>query len=92
MRAQQPGRLSPAQVHQITEELAKTAADAAPKDSLVKSRRARGKSAGAGSEEIYIALRGAGSNMQIVKQKLEGLRRGTASPSLLQTWIRAAFG
>jgi uncharacterized protein len=78
-----PGRLSPAQVHQITEELAKTAADAAPKDSLVKSRRARGKSAGAGSEEIYIALRGAGSNMQIVKQKLEGIasRHGLAVAS-----------
>ena len=78
-----PGRLSPAQVHQITEELAKTAADAAPKDSVVKSRRARGKSAGAGSEEIYVGIRGASSNPQIVKQKMEEIaaRHGLAITS-----------
>ena len=82
-----PGRLSPAQVHQITQELAKSAADVAPKDSVVKSRRARGKSAGANSEEIYIALRGAGSNPQIVKQKLEEIasRHGLAVVSELQS-------
>ena len=78
-----PGRLNPAQIHQITEELAKTAVDAAPKDSVVKSRRAHGKSAGAGSEEIYIGLRGASSNPQIVKQKMEEIasRHGLASAS-----------
>jgi polysaccharide deacetylase 2 family uncharacterized protein YibQ len=66
-----PSQLSPAQIHQITEELAKAAADAAPKDSVVKSRRGRGKSPGAGSEEIYVGMRGARSNPQIVQQKLE---------------------
>jgi uncharacterized protein len=75
-----PGRLSAAQIHQITQELAKTAADAAPKDSAVKSRRARGRSAGAGSEEIYVGLRGAGSNPQSVKERLEEIasRHGLA--------------
>ena len=77
-----PGRLSPARIHQITQELARAAADAASKDSLVKSRRARGKSAGAGAEEIYVGLRG-GSNTQFLKQKLEEIasRHGLAVAS-----------
>ena len=78
-----PGRLSPARIHQITQELARAAAEATSKDSVVKSRRARGKSAGAGAEEIYVGLRGAGSNMQILRQKLEEIasRHGLAVAS-----------
>jgi uncharacterized protein len=78
-----PGRLSPAQVHQITEELATSAAEVAPKDSVVKSRRARGRSAGVASEEIYVELRGASSNPQVVMRKLEEIasRHGLAVTS-----------
>jgi uncharacterized protein len=82
-KGSKPGRLSPARIHQITQELARAAADAASKDSLVKFRRARRKSAGADAEEIYVGLRGTGSNTQILRQKLEEIasRHGLAVAS-----------
>lgn len=50
-------RLSAAEIHQITQELGKAAADAAP-GSVVKTRRARGVSAGTGGDELYVGLHG----------------------------------
>lgn len=50
-------RLSAAQIHQITQELGKAAADAAP-GSVIKTRRARGASAGTGGDELYVGLHG----------------------------------
>ena len=50
-------RLNAAQIHQITQELGKAAADAAP-GSLIKTRRARGPSAGTGGDALYVGLRG----------------------------------
>ena len=50
-------RLSAAQIHQITEELGKAAADAAP-GSVIKTRRARGASAGTVGDELYVGWHG----------------------------------
>ncbi|HET9319833.1 MAG TPA: hypothetical protein VFO27_08655, partial [Bryobacteraceae bacterium] len=55
----EPARLSSPRIHQITEELAKAAADKAPQGSVVKSRRARARSGAAMAEELYVGLRGA---------------------------------
>src|ERR1700751_203539 len=78
-----PGRLSPARIHQITQGLARAAADAASKDSVVKSRRARGRSAGGRAEGKYVWVGGAGAKTQILKQKLEEIatRHGLAVTS-----------
>jgi hypothetical protein len=50
------GQLSPAQIHQVTQELAKGASDAAPSGTLIKIRRAKRGSAGSGADEIYIGV------------------------------------
>ena len=63
-------RLSAAQIHQITQELAKAAADAAPGGSVIKTRRARGASAGAASDDVYVGLRG-GDAAARVQQSIE---------------------
>ena len=67
-------RLTPAQIHQITQELAQAAAETAPAGSVVKSRRARERSGGTSAEELYVGWRGA-AGMNDVKQRLEGIAR-----------------
>ena len=51
---QRAGKLTLAQVHQVTQELAKAASDAAPNGTLIKTRRARNGIAGGGADELYI--------------------------------------
>ena len=63
---------TPAQIHQITQELAKAAADKAPQGSIIKSRRTRARSGPSGREELYIGLRGASGSEQI-EQALFGI-------------------
>ena len=63
-------RLNAAQIHQITQELAKAAADAAPGGSVIKTRRTRGASAGASSYELYVGLRG-GDAVARVEQSID---------------------
>lgn len=79
-------RLTPAQVHQITQELAKAASGAAPSGSVIKTRRPKGQSGGATAEELYVELRG-GANEDEVEQKLEGVatRRGLTVDSKIAT-------
>ena len=74
---------TPAQVHQITEELAKAAAGKAPEGSVVKSRRARLRSGATTAEELYIGLRGAGVRSDQIRQMLAGIAtaRGLAVSS-----------
>jgi polysaccharide deacetylase 2 family uncharacterized protein YibQ len=64
------GRLTPAQVHQVTEELAKTASETAPSGSVIKVRRARS----AGSvDDLYIGLRENAAAGSRLEQKLSGV-------------------
>jgi len=49
---------SAAEIHQITRELAEAASRAAPGGTVIKTRRARGSSAGTNADEIYVGLRG----------------------------------
>ena len=71
--ANKPSRLTPTEVHQITQELAAAATDTAPPGSIVKSRRMRGRSRGTAAEEIYIGVRGGPAEMQKVQRKLQSL-------------------
>jgi polysaccharide deacetylase 2 family uncharacterized protein YibQ len=64
---------TPTQIHHITEELAKAAADKAPRGSVVKSRRARLRSGAITAEELYIGLRGAGVRSDQIQQMLAGM-------------------
>ena len=66
------GKLSQAQIHQVTQQLAKTAADVAPSGSLIKVRRARGGSA-AGADEIYIGVHGNAAAVDKLEQQLDGI-------------------
>jgi uncharacterized protein len=66
-------RLTPAQIHQITQELAKTAVDNAPQGSVVKSRRARGRSRAVTAEELYIGLRGGSARADQIEKVLSGI-------------------
>jgi polysaccharide deacetylase 2 family uncharacterized protein YibQ len=72
-RKQRAGRLTLAQVHQVTQELAKAASDAAPKGTLIKLRRARSGSAGGGADELYIGLHGNAAAKDKLLQRLEGV-------------------
>jgi len=66
-----PARLTPAEIHQITEELAKAAADKAPAGSVIKSRRLRAGSGGRTAEEVYVGLRGPSVRTEQIQQILE---------------------
>jgi uncharacterized protein len=68
---QRTARMTPAQVHQVTQELAKAASDAAPTGSVVKIRRAN-KSA-APVDELQIVLRGSLQNADGLQQQLAGV-------------------
>jgi len=72
-KRQRAGRLTLAQVHQVTQELAKAASDAAPNGTLIKTRRARSGIAGGGADELYIGLHGNAAAKNKLLQKLEGV-------------------
>ena len=71
-KRQRAGKLTLAQVHQVTQELAKAASDAAPNGTLIKTRRARSELAG-GADELYIGLHGNAAAKNKLLQKLEGV-------------------
>jgi len=66
------GKLSQAQIHQVTQQLGKTAAEAAPPGSLIKIRRARGGSA-AGADEIYVGMHGSTAAVDKLEQRLDAI-------------------
>jgi len=66
-------RLTPAQIHQITQELAQAAADKAPAGSIVKSRRAHARPGAQNAEQLYVGLRGASVRVDEIEQKLAGI-------------------
>jgi len=72
-KRQRAGKLTLAQVHQVTQELAKAASDAAPNGTLIKTRRARSGIAGGGADELYIGLHGNAAAKNKLLQKLEGV-------------------
>jgi polysaccharide deacetylase 2 family uncharacterized protein YibQ len=72
-KRQRVGKLTLAQVHQVTQELAKAASDAAPNGTLIKTRRARDGIAGGGADELYIGLHGNAAARNKLLQKLEGV-------------------
>jgi polysaccharide deacetylase 2 family uncharacterized protein YibQ len=72
-KRQRTGKLTLAQVHQVTQELAKAASDAAPNGTLIKTRRARSGNAGGGADELYIGLHGNTVARDKLLQKLEGI-------------------
>jgi uncharacterized protein len=72
-KSERAGQLSLAQIHQVTQELAKAASDAAPNGSLIKIRRAKNGSAGAGADEIYIGVHGSPAALDRLKQRLGGI-------------------
>jgi polysaccharide deacetylase 2 family uncharacterized protein YibQ len=63
-------RVTPARVHQITQELAKAAAAAAPRGTVIKLRRARSSSGAGGPEEIRIGFRGDAEAANQLRQSL----------------------
>ena len=72
-KRQRVGKLTLAQVHQVTQELAKAASDVAPNGTLIKTRRARSGIAGNGADELYIGLHGNAAARNKLLQKLEGV-------------------
>ena len=70
-RRSKPVRLTPSEVHQITEELARAAADQAPKGSVIKSRRGRARSSAFAAEELYVGLRGRSVDPEQIRQTVE---------------------
>ena len=72
-RRQRAGQLTPAEVHQVTQELAKAASDTAPNGMLIKTRRARSGIAGGGADELYIGLHGNAAARDKLLQKLQGV-------------------
>ena len=71
-KRERAGKLSEADIHQVTQQLAKTAAQAAPPGSLIKIRRARGGSA-PGVDEIYIGVHGSAAAVDKLEQRLDGI-------------------
>jgi uncharacterized protein len=68
---QQPApQISAAQVHRITQELAKVAATAASGRSVIKTRRASGSSGEQVADELYVGLRGSPPPVVQVQQSL----------------------
>jgi polysaccharide deacetylase 2 family uncharacterized protein YibQ len=65
-------KLSQSQIHQVTQELAKAASEAAPNGSLIKIRRARGGASG-GADEIYIGLHGSAVTVDKLEQRLDAV-------------------
>ena len=64
------GRWTAAQVHQLTQELAKAASDAAPRGTLIKIRRAKSASTGNGADDLYVRLGENSGAKDRVRQRL----------------------
>jgi polysaccharide deacetylase 2 family uncharacterized protein YibQ len=71
-RERAASRLNAVQTHQITQELAKAAADLAPGRTVVKIHRF-GASAGSSADELYIGLPAGAATVARVEQGLEGV-------------------
>jgi uncharacterized protein len=65
-------RLTEAHIHQVTQELAKTASEATPPGTVIKIRRAKSGSA-AQSDELYVGLRGSTATRDNLLQRLDGV-------------------
>jgi polysaccharide deacetylase 2 family uncharacterized protein YibQ len=72
-KRQRAGKLTLAEVHQVTQELAKAASETAPNGMLIKTRRARSGMAGGGADGLYIGLHGNAAARDKVLQKLQGV-------------------
>jgi uncharacterized protein len=72
-KRQRAGKLTLAQVHQVTQELAKAASDTAPNGMLIKTRRARSGIAGGGADELYLGLHGNAAARDKLLQKLQAV-------------------
>jgi uncharacterized protein len=72
-KRQRAGKLTLAQVHQVTQELAKAASDMAPNGMLIKTRRARSAIAGGGADELYLGLHGNAAARDKLLQKLQAV-------------------
>ena len=75
-KRQTAARLSAAQIHEITRELANAAQQAAPGGSVIKTRQARGALAANGGDELYVGLRGgdASARVQQAMNRVAGSR------------------
>jgi uncharacterized protein len=69
-KRQRAGQLTLAEVHQVTQELAKAASDTAPNGMLIKTRGAR---SGGGADELYIGLHGNAAARDKLLQKLQAV-------------------
>lgn len=65
------GRLSPAQVRQMTQQLAKAASDAAPKGTVIRVLRARPGSGG--PDTLHVSVRGDGAAANRMRQALNNV-------------------
>src|SRR5260370_14830728 len=89
-KRERAGKLSPAQIHQVTQELAKAASEAAPNGSLIKIRSARG---GAGAaDEIYIGVHGSAAAVDKLEPRLDRIatqhRLTVDAPSVSGSTVR----
>lgn len=66
-------RLTAAQVHQVTQELAKAASETAPSGTVIKIRRAKNASTGNGADDLYVGLRENSGAKDRVRQRLDGI-------------------
>lgn len=83
-KRERSGRLTPPQIHQVTEELAKAASQAAPNGSPIKVRRTWTGQEG-GIDELYIGLRGNAGASDRLMQSLSGVatkHRLTLDPAI----------
>src|SRR5437899_4797239 len=67
------GRWTAAEVHQLTQELAKAASDAAPRGTVIKIRRAKSASTGNGADDLYVGLRENSGAKDRVRQRLAAI-------------------
>lgn len=84
-KANKSARLTPAQVHAVTQELAKAAADSAPRGTVIRTRRARSSSGQTLPDELHIDLRGDDSTLNRLRQSVNVVatqRRLTVDPEI----------
>src|SRR5437899_4072982 len=67
------GRWTAAQVHQLTQELAKAASDAAPRGTVIKIRRAKSAATGNGADDLYVGLGENSGAKDRVRQRLAAI-------------------
>ena len=67
------GRWTAAEVHQLTQELAKAASDAAPRGTVIKIRRAKSAATGNGADDLYVGLGENSGAKDRVRQRLAAI-------------------